>query len=92
MPTNEVIAVTVPEQRRPQKYDPRSAMVELQAALGAARISVDELWIEYVSVGGTMSRAEHSAVLANSSLPSESQYTQISEALDEHFKGAEFAC
>lgn len=84
--------MTVPQQRRPHTYDPRTARAELQAALSAARISADELWLDYVSVRGAMSRAEHSTVFADSSLPSESQYTLISEALNEHFKGVEFAC
>jgi hypothetical protein len=57
----------------------------LRAGLAMSDLELDDLWIAYVGLGGTMSAAEVEATLRGEREPTAYEHDVLAQALNDHF-------
>ncbi len=57
----------------------------LNAAREQCGFTVEELWLQYYSLGGTATEAEMRSFLTGEAIPTSPQYDVIAQALNERF-------
>lgn len=66
------------------QWEPRVSTAPLKAGLARSDLTIEQLWLGYLSVGGAKSMGHMVAELRGDDLP-EREYDVIAQALNDHF-------
>lgn len=66
----------------------RAAAAILEAALSVSGLTLSQLWLDYVALGGSVSEAELGAMLAGTKRINRSEHDRIAVALNEKLQDA----
>lgn len=69
----------------PKHADLSESAIVLRAGLALGQMSVEQLWVSYLAVGGTMSSAELIQTLLGRREICDYQHDMLAQALNDHF-------